>query len=549
MIGDGYLYLYQGKDSVVTVPDGVTAIGQQAFCTAQTEEVMENYWYTSLLPRDDITKIILPGSVRQIAPLAFWGLFSLTSLQLPDGLLSIGERAFAGCNTLSDLQVPSTVTDIAASAFDGIPWHSAQTDAFLILGDGILFAYQGNAAVVQVPAGVKAIGELAFSGNGQMVSLVLPDSLVRIADSALSRCTALTTRTIPEGVTQIAENAGEKSGLTTIIGVQYSAAQVFAVANGYAFSETAASQPVGESKAIRYGTDNWSFCNDETSFGNRYYLTDAATAQLETVLTDGLTLSDYTNQAWRGACYGMAVTMILAKNGALSPVMLQAGAETLHDVQATEQVQSCINYYHWTQFSQARLLDRTTNRETANQKFLRMLQMASAVETGGSPFLLEFNTASGTLHAVVGYGVEQGNWTWNGAQYDGRILLWDPNSADAFAEEICLYFDSATFQYCMPYYGVVRADDPAKNAGSLGYICNDLSVLNAVPYAAMQPQKGDVNADGVVSVADVVCLQKHLMRAASLSVAQASAADLDASGTITAMDLCLLKRTLLLHSA
>lgn len=61
-----------------------------------------------------------------------------------------------------------------------------------------------------------------------------------------------------------------------------------------------------------------------------------------------------------------------------------------------------------------------------------------------------------------------------------------------------------------------------------------------------QPKQimGDLNADGAVTVADAVILQKHLLRIELLSAKQAAVADLDKNSVIDAFDLTQLKQLL-----
>lgn len=67
---------------------------------------------------------------------------------------------------------------------------------------------------------------------------------------------------------------------------------------------------------------------------------------------------------------------------------------------------------------------------------------------------------------------------------------------------------------------------------------SNLDVLDSPEYLA-----GDVNGDGVFSVADVVMLQKWLLRIGELSCWQN--ADLAKDGIINIFDLCLMKRKLI----
>ncbi len=58
-------------------------------------------------------------------------------------------------------------------------------------------------------------------------------------------------------------------------------------------------------------------------------------------------------------------------------------------------------------------------------------------------------------------------------------------------------------------------------------------------------QKGDVNQDGSVTVADVVLLQKYLIRKATLTEEQGIRADLYEDSVVNVIDLCVLKQKLL----
>ena len=49
------------------------------------------------------------------------------------------------------------------------------------------------------------------------------------------------------------------------------------------------------------------------------------------------------DKSWSGSCAGMAITVILAKNGVFTPSRLQSDAKTLSHIQPTDDVRSFIN--------------------------------------------------------------------------------------------------------------------------------------------------------------------------------------------------------------
>ena len=175
-------------------------------------------------------------------------------------------------------------------------------------------------------------------------------------------------------------------------------------------------------------------------------------------------------------------------------------------------------------------------------KIYRMLNIAQNIPYGESPFLLTFAMQSGS-HGVVGYGLESGEWEYSGKAYDGRILVWDSNYPEALHAESCLYYDSQTFDYCIPQYGVHVAEGAADNTAGIITVCNDMDVLNACPYPfESHDQTGDINCDGTVDAADVKLLVKHLTVQTTLTDSRMHLADVSGDKQVNAIDLTLLKR-------
>lgn len=58
-------------------------------------------------------------------------------------------------------------------------------------------------------------------------------------------------------------------------------------------------------------------------------------------------------------------------------------------------------------------------------------------------------------------------------------------------------------------------------------------------------EKGDVNCDGILSIADVVELQKWLLAIPDVMLANWKAGDMNPDGILNALDLCLMKQALI----
>lgn len=99
-IKDGVLKKYIGKDKTVSIPDGVTHIGEAAFSQCK-----------------DIESVYIPDSVTSIGESAFEGCVHLKSVNIPDGIIEIKERTFWGCLSLESIIIPKSVISIGAYAF------------------------------------------------------------------------------------------------------------------------------------------------------------------------------------------------------------------------------------------------------------------------------------------------------------------------------------------------------------------------------------------------------------------------------------------------
>lgn len=100
-IVDGVLTEYTGSGSSVTIPDGVTEIGEMAFYSC------------------DMVRVSIPDSVTAIGKSAFFGCEKLTSVSIGNGVTTIGENAFRFCTALTEIVLPDSVTTIGDYAFHG----------------------------------------------------------------------------------------------------------------------------------------------------------------------------------------------------------------------------------------------------------------------------------------------------------------------------------------------------------------------------------------------------------------------------------------------
>lgn len=181
-IKDGVLINYHGKGGAVTIPSGVTEIGDSAFreCTS-------------------LTSVTIPDSVTRIGSMAFYGCTGLTSVTIPNSVTSIERYVFSGCTGLTSVTIPDSVTSIEQAAFahctgltsvtfgSGLRMIGPHTAANYYALEGTFEGCTGLTNVV-IPDGVTLIGFCTFEGCTGLTSIAIPASVTTIDDSIFFDC-------------------------------------------------------------------------------------------------------------------------------------------------------------------------------------------------------------------------------------------------------------------------------------------------------------------------------------------------------------------------
>ncbi len=183
-IRNGVLTSYNGAGGVVTIPDGVTSVGADAFRGNKTvtavnipEGVVEigNGAFANCT---NLNRAGLPSTLTTLGPNAFYGCSSLSNVTLPSGLTSIGLSAFYECASLSSVNIPNSVQSIGTYAFKG---------------SGI--------TSVTVPSSVTSMGEYVFEECKQLKSAALNVNMATAPGYTFRNCTALQSVSFGEGMT------------------------------------------------------------------------------------------------------------------------------------------------------------------------------------------------------------------------------------------------------------------------------------------------------------------------------------------------------------
>ena len=240
---------YKGKRRFITVPNyiesrQVSSIGDNAFA------------YNNRLRR-----VILPRYLKSIGNSAFRGCTGITAIELPIGVKTIGDNAFDACTSLETISVGSSVETIGDFAFSScvkltslyFPATLKTIDGTAFLGDvsllqimveksnqnfvsvdGALYN-KSKSTIVAYPAALTAmytipnettiIGRCAFAfssssyvdlgsieqikagafSSSRITSVNIPDSCLKIEESAFAGCSSLSSVLIGRSITEIGE--------------------------------------------------------------------------------------------------------------------------------------------------------------------------------------------------------------------------------------------------------------------------------------------------------------------------------------------------------
>ena len=361
----------------VTIPVGVTDIGGAAFSGCNLKaltlpESLEAIGYNAFSGNRSLKSVNIPTKVKTIEEHAF-SYCGLTDLVIQEGVQTIGNAAFLYNNNLKSIicnaATPSTLGD---NAFDSsikpdvkVPLSSIaayrQAEGWKnftnyygeeVAADGITYRIDENDAMVaaaeatlteaNIPSSVEfegnqypviKINDEVFSGNTNLTSVTLPESLTTLGDRAFKGC-RFKTLTLPSTITKIDDGVfSHNNNLRTI--TCNAVTPPLLGDNVFYYSATSSVKVPLQSIAAYRQADGWKniseyYVYEVISDGVTYRIDDkAAYVRAVDKTVSEICLAE--NVAFEGAQYPLykIADKAFAGNGSITLVTVPATVETI----------------------------------------------------------------------------------------------------------------------------------------------------------------------------------------------------------------------------
>ena len=169
----------------ITIPDGVTTIGDYAFCSSQTTKLVIPNTVTTVgdyaFTNTSFTELAMPNSVSSIGANTFYGNKKLKRLSFGSSLKELPELNLDGCPVLKEVAFSSGTTSINTSSFntctslrqivvaDDNPVYSTYGGVLFDKGyKNLLYAPYGLGSFI-APPGLEAIPPHAFEDRESLI--------------------------------------------------------------------------------------------------------------------------------------------------------------------------------------------------------------------------------------------------------------------------------------------------------------------------------------------------------------------------------------------
>lgn len=271
----------------IEIPNGVKALGSYIFNECERLKSISLPSTLTTVPGlididgENVETVILNKGIERIGNNAFQNMINLKNIIIPDSVSSIGRWAFASCESLSNITLPDSITTIEEGAFSDctsldkiiLPNNltSLGNDVFEYCNAEITFPSgleripelgMNATRKVNIPKGVKIIGEDAFWACSNLKEIALPSTITSIESGAFFN-TSISEFNYPQNIDSIPINAFCGTKLT-----EFSVPQKVTEINDDAFYNCTDLVKISIPESVKYiGTDVFKNCRNLTIYG------------------------------------------------------------------------------------------------------------------------------------------------------------------------------------------------------------------------------------------------------------------------------------------
>lgn len=518
---DGYLVteaISAGSAAVVTIPPALASyyISHKWIKKDRTIILAEPLTY---VPKRwsggaDLTRlerIELPNTLTSIGEMAFSGLVGLEDINIPDSVTYIGKQAFSGCEALaSDISLPSSLTHINSSTF-----YSCHNLKSVSIPSSV--TYIGNAVFhncvsltsITIPSSVEYIGYQVFDGCSGLETVAIPNSVYYDGGASLfSGCKSLKNVTVPDNIASVNNMFAGCKNLENVTITSSGIPGIVSIGNN-AFNGCSSLKNVTIPDSIQIIYGSFGNCTSLQSITIPHSVTNIS----RFAFSGCTSLSDIyyhgTEREWNAMCRHTNLHLDLGENVTVHFLV--------EDKSGTKDSEYYFDSDELTNEVFSEYVPDITVEDTETDP------SDSVITMGEQTHIIFENVTAGAEYILLAVGDAKKPLLDN-----SNLRYIDQQTADVNGKVEFIFAD-------LPKDTIYILAGDNGNGNSFHYEGTlDIEDKNV---------EGDVNLDGVFSIADVVMLQNWLLSSDKLTYWQHC--DLCEDGVINIFDLVLMKQKLL----